>query len=142
MKKNLVIGICSFLAFCAFIEENISDDISSKSKEEARICDGIDITSDCSVEGVEYSVYKYYPAEEERTHVETVITYTTEVVGYCTMCKDRTRSPSCSTGSGTCSHHGGVAEWNAPIYKKVPHYEQRTIVDSPAVPERWEKVEK
>ena len=75
-------------------------------------------------------------------HFETKTTYTKEIVGYCTLCNDGTHSPSCSTGRGTCSHHGGVAQWNAPIYSKVPHYKQIKVIDSPAIEERYEKVVK
>lgn len=120
---------------------NIKRDVVQEEKK-IEVCDGTSITRDCSVDGVEYSVYKYYPAEPERSHVETITTYTKEIVGYCTLCNDGTRSPSCATGRGACSHHGGVAEWNAPIYSDVPHYEYVTVIDAEAIPERWEKIEK
>lgn len=92
--------------------------------------------------GIEYQLYKYYPPEDEKYHYETKVTYETKIVGYCTLCRDGTRSPSCSTGRGTCSHHGGVAEWNAPIYDKVEHKEQVKIIDSPFKEERYEKITK
>lgn len=131
-----------------FSNETSINSVSSTKKEviqekkKVEVCDGTSVTHDCSFDGVEYSIYKYYPAEPEQSHVETVTTYTKEIVGYCTLCNDGTRSPSCATGRGTCSHHGGVAEWNAPIYNDVPHYEYVTVVDVEAVPERWEIVEK
>lgn len=37
------------------------------------------------------------------------------VVGHETLCGDGTTSDA--AGSGACSHHGGVAEWNHPIYE-------------------------
>lgn len=102
------------------------------------VCDGIYVIEDCELGGIIYSVYKYYPAVEEISHTETKTTHTKEIVGYCTLCNDGTRSPSCSVGRGTCSYHGGVAEWDAPIYEDVPHYEEVNIIDSPAIEERYE----
>lgn len=111
-------------------------------EEEIPTCDGTTIVKDCEVEGIIYSIYKYYPAEEEKYHYETVTTYERKITGYCTLCNDGTYSPSCATGRGACSHHGGVREWNAPVYSEVPKQEQKKVIDSPAVPERWEKVVK
>lgn len=111
-------------------------------EKQIRICDGINIVSDCEYENIEYEVYKYYPAVAEQSHVETRTTYTREITGYCTLCRDGTYSPSCATGRGACSHHGGVGEWNAPVYSDVPHYEEIKVVDAPAVAERYEKVVK
>ena len=111
-------------------------------KTEEKICDGTVITSNCIFDGVEYEKYVYHAAIPEKSHVETIITYTTEITGYCTLCNDGTRSPSCATGKGACSHHGGVAEWNAPIYTKIEHKEQKIIIDSEAIPEYYEKIEK
>ena len=114
---------------------------SSKEKEViVSICDGISVTKDCELEGTKYSTYIYHPAVEEKSHMETITTYKKVIVGYCTLCNDGTYSPSCSTGRGTCSHHGGVAQWNAPIYRDEPQYEQRKVIDSPATPERYETV--
>jgi len=111
-------------------------------KIEIKTCDGITITNDCQVDGIEYSVYKYYEAIPEKTHTETITTYTEEISGYCTLCNDGTWSPTCATGRGACSKHGGVAQYDAPIYSKVPHTEEKTIIDSEAIPERWEKIVK
>ena len=116
--------------------------ITEEKEEEILTCDGTNIVKDCEVEGIIYSIYKYYPAEEEKYHYETVTTYERKITGYCTLCNDGTYSPSCATGRGACSHHGGVREWNAPVYSEVPKQEQKKVVDSPAVPERWEKVVK
>ena len=116
--------------------------ITEEKEEEIPTCDGTNIVKDCEVEGIIYSIYKYYPAEEEKYHYETVTTYERKITGYCTLCNDGTYSPSCATGRGACSHHGGVREWNAPVYSEVPKQEQKKVVDSPAVPERWEKVVK
>jgi hypothetical protein len=121
-------------------EIEIKADESKKGENQIEICDGINVVSNCVFDGVEYETYKYYPAQEEQYHYETKTTYEKKVVGHCTLCNDGTRSPSCSTGSGTCSHHGGVAEWNAPIYSNVEHNEQVKIVDSPFVEERYEKI--
>ena len=115
---------------------------SKEAKKKVLTCDGVSITTDCELDGISYSLYKYYPAVEEVSHYETKTTYTKEITGYCTLCNDNTRSPSCSTGRGTCSHHGGVAEWNAPIYSNVAHSEQVKIIDSPYVEERYEKIVK
>lgn len=119
-------------------QTNLDSSINIESK--INICDGINVISNCVLDGVEYQLYRYYPAEEEKYHYETKITYETKIVGYCTLCRDGTRSSSCSTGRGTCSHHGGVAEWNAPIYKKVEHKEEVKVIDSPFIEERYEKI--
>jgi len=103
-------------------------------------CDGTTVTSDCSLKGKDYKTYIYYPAVKKKTHVETVTSYKKEVTGYCTLCNDGTYSPSCATGRGACSWHGGVAEWNAPRYSNVPVYKKKTIVDSPAKKAYYEKI--
>lgn len=43
------------------------------------------------------------------------------VVGYVTRCCDG--STSSSSGRGACSHHGGVCNWNEPIYDEYREYE-------------------
>ena len=153
MKKTMIglgifagiVGICSFLPNN---EVNNSDnDIeyinnNRTISQETPICDGYKITSNCMHDGIEYSTYIYHEEKPEVTHTETKTTYTDEIVGYCTLCNDGTRSPSCSTGRGTCSHHGGVRQWNAPIYSKVAHTEQVTVVDSEKQDAYWEKIEK
>lgn len=103
-------------------------------------CDGTTVTSNCVAEGVNYSTYVYHPAEPEKSHTETVTTYTQKVTSYCTLCNDGTYSPSCATGRGTCSHHDGVAQWNAPVYSNVPENSTKTVVDAPAKAEYYEKV--
>lgn len=42
------------------------------------------------------------------------------ITGYCTLCADG--SISYATGRGACSWHGGVAEWNHPIYETYRKY--------------------
>ncbi len=42
------------------------------------------------------------------------------VAYYVTLCCDGTTSSS--TGRGTCSHHGGVCNWNAPVYETYRKY--------------------
>jgi len=44
-----------------------------------------------------------------------------KVVGYVTRCCDGTTSSA--RGSGACSHHGGVCNWNDPIYQEYRKYE-------------------
>ncbi|MNY16925.1 hypothetical protein D3C86_1502180 [compost metagenome] len=39
---------------------------------------------------------------------------------YCTLCEDGTYSHA--TGQGACSHHGGVARWNYPVYETSRKY--------------------
>lgn len=43
------------------------------------------------------------------------------VIGTCTRCCDG--SISYATGRGACSHHGGVCNWNDPIYEESRKYE-------------------
>ena len=150
IKKNVIIGLVAIVFFAALFSEDNNNpqetNIQSKVNETEQsvkklaICDGTLITENCELNGVQYLTYKYYPVVEEVSHFEIKTTYTKEITGYCTLCNDGTRSPSCSTGRGTCSHHGGVAQWNAPIYSDVPHYESIKVIDSPAIAERYEKV--
>ena len=114
---------------------------NSQTKSKAKpICDGTNVTADCVVDGVNYSTYVYHPAVPEKTHTETVTTYQRKVTGYCTLCNDGTYSPSCATGRGACSWHGGVQEWNAPEYENIPVSTTNTIVDAPAQAAYYEKV--
>lgn len=127
----------------ADVSENkvdVSENDSFQSKSTIDTCDGIKITKNCELDGTVYKIYVYHPAQEEKFHYETNTTYDKKIVGYCTLCNDGTRSPSCSTGRGTCSHHGGVAEWNAPIYEEVANQEKIKIVDSSYVEAWYEKV--
>lgn len=103
-------------------------------------CDGKTVTSNCVIDSIEYTTYIYHPAVEEKSHTETVTTYREEIAGYCTLCQDGTYSPSCATGKGACSHHGGVAQWNAPRYTQVPEYSTKKIIDAPAVEAYYEKI--
>jgi hypothetical protein len=105
-------------------------------------CDGLTVKSNCSVDGISYSRYVYHPALSEKSHSEKIISYKQEVSGYCTLCVDSTYSPSCATGRGACSHHGGVAQWNAPRYTNIPVYTTKTVIDTPAQPEYYEKITK
>lgn len=43
------------------------------------------------------------------------------IIGYETLCCDGTTSNA--RGSGACSHHGGVCNWNHPIYEESRKYE-------------------
>lgn len=114
--------------------------IAQPTPKEKPICDGTSITSDCSIDGVNYSTYIYHPAVPEKSHKETITTYEQKIVSYCTLCNDGTYSPSCATGRGACSWHGGVAQWNAPRYASVPITSTKTIIDSPAKEAYYEKV--
>lgn len=104
------------------------------------VCDGTKITSKCKVDGVVYKTYLYHPAIAAKTHQETVTTYKEQVTGYCTLCADGTYSPSCATGRGACSWHGGVAQWNAPIKSSVPVYSTKLVVDAPAKEAYFDKI--
>lgn len=44
-----------------------------------------------------------------------------KVIGYTTLCWDGTTSGA--SGRGACSHHGGVKNWNEPIYQEYRQYE-------------------
>lgn len=103
-------------------------------------CNGTTVMSDCTVDGTSYKTYRYHAAVPEKSHTEQVTTYEKKVTGYCTLCSDGTYSPSCATGRGACSWHGGVAQWNAPRYSSVPVYSTKTVVDSPALDAYYEKV--
>jgi hypothetical protein len=110
-----------------------SPSIEKQSASNAKLlCDGTTVTTNCEVDGVSYSTYVYHPAIAEKSHIEQVTTYQKQVTGYCTLCNDDTYSPTCATGSGACSHHGGVEEWNAPRYATVPVHSTKTVIDAPA----------
>jgi hypothetical protein len=44
-----------------------------------------------------------------------------KIIGYETLCNDGTTSDA--KGRGACSHHGGVQDWNHPIYEESRKYE-------------------
>ncbi len=137
----LLIGI-----FAPEPEEELSpieNTIFEEVEPEIITCDGEKVTTDCEFDGVVYSLYKYHPAVAEKSHYEKkIVGYETIITGYCTLCNDGTRSPSCSTGSGTCSRQGGVKQWNAPIYREQAIYEDVKVIDVEASQEWIEKVEK
>ena len=148
-NKLLIAGIIGIVVLSAIFngedENNPQESVNGLNNEKVSeikevICDGITITEDCELDGIQYSLYKYYPAVEEKSHIEKITTYKKEIIGYCTLCKDGTYSPTCATGKGACSRHGGVAQRNAPIYREVPQYEEKKIIDSPAVAEKYEKI--
>jgi len=103
-------------------------------------CDGTTVTYSCELDDINYLTYIYHPAVPEISHPETVTTYRKEVTSYCTLCSDGTYSPSCATGRGACSHHGWVAQWNAPIYRNIPEYSTKTVIDTPGQEAYYEKV--
>lgn len=124
-------------------EEKPKESSKAKPKTKAKpkpTCDGKKVTSNCAVDGVSYKKYIYHAAIAEKSHAEQVTTYQKQVTGYCTLCQDGTYSPSCATGRGACSHHGGVAQWNAPRYSNVPVYSTKVVVDAPAIDAYTEKI--
>ena len=146
-KKGIIVttAVLSLIGLASVNNNEINTgnvDAVDNELDKIKICDGINIVNDCEFDGIMYSIYKYYEAVPEQSHIETITTYTKEIVGYCTLCRDGSWSPTCATGRGACSHHGGVAEYNSPIYSDVPHYEQKKIIDVEYRPERWEKVVK
>lgn len=121
------------------------DSLKTKTKIEVSekprpVCDGTTVTRNCSLDGVNYITYIYHPAVPEKTRVEREVVYKEVIVSYCTLCRDGTYSPSCATGRGACSHHGGVAQWNAPVYGSKPEYHDKVVVESPAVEAYYETV--
>jgi len=104
------------------------------------ICNGTSVSSNCKADDGIYKTYIYHPAVAAKTHQETEVTYREEVTGYCTLCVDGTYSPSCATGRGACSHHGGVAQWNAPRTNQVPVRSNRLVVDVPAKEAYYDKI--
>ena len=159
MKKRVIIGIISTAILLFGIAgsmgnqtqpSNINNTTTTDSNFSAKdatkistpVCDGTVVTTNCAIDGVSYTSYTYHPAVAEKSHTETVTTYKEEIAGYCTLCNDGTYSPSCATGRGACSHHGGVDQWNAPRYKSVPEYSSKTIVDAPAKEAYYNKIVK
>lgn len=149
-KAKIIISICAIIFSIGVLNSGNQNDVEKSqisAKEHSipspikiKTCDGINVTKDCVYEGVMYSKYIYYPAKEEKSHIEKTTTYTQEISGYCTKCNDGTYSPSCAVGRGACSHHGGVAQYNAPIYKSVAHTNETKIIDEPVTEERYEKI--
>jgi len=117
-----------------------SSAIKESAKKAPPTCDGTVVTANCTVDSIAYTTYVYHPAVAEKSHTESVTTYKQEITSYCTLCNDGTYSPTCATGKGTCSHHDGVAQWNAPRYSDVPEYSTKTVIDSPAQEAYYEKV--
>ena len=150
------------------------------------ICDGVKITENCEDEdGVKYTKYVYHeaveeeteevehPAEPAKTHTVThdAVYGTRETNGECvkatmgkykgqcakSLCADGAYSGA--TGSGSCSHHGGVVAtgpWyttKTETYVVTPAYTEtvidepakdawtETVTVTPAQDEWWEKVE-
>lgn len=156
MKKRIVIGfiVAGMLLIRAIgsgqgdqpanlnaTQANTTTSVSQEAVEEPiPECDGVTVTTGCALEGISYETYIYHPAVAEKTHTEIVTSYTEEVTGYCTLCSDGTYSPSCATGRGSCSHHGGVAQWDAPVSRSVPLNISKTVVDAPAQEAYYEKI--
>lgn len=125
-------------------KKRIDEVRAAKAKQDAikamPICNGTSVKAECAHDGVVYKTYIYHPAVAEKTRTETNTSYREEITGYCTLCVDGTFSPSCATGRGACSHHGGVAQWNAPVIRNVPVTTSKTVVDTPARAAFYEKV--
>lgn len=149
-KKKYIIGSIIGLLLLGGITNNSNSQENKTNKNTPnkekpiilKTCDGINVIENCEIDGIKYSTYKFHPAEEEKYHYETKTVYETGITGYCTLCNDGTYSPTCATGRGACSHHSGVAQFNAPIYGNIPKKTQEKIIDSPAKEEYWEIVEK
>lgn len=92
-------------------------------------CDGLDVTRNCRYQGRIYRTYIDHSYEPAKTHQENRKTGNQIITGYCTLCVDGTYSPSCATGRGACSYHGGVAQWNAPVYADETY--TVTVIDEP-----------
>ncbi|GEM_PF-1739572 len=106
------------------------------------VCDGTNVKSNCTIDGVEYSTYISHPATAEKNHIETTSVMKQEISDYCTLCSDGSYSPSCATGRGACSHHGGVAQLGAPRYRDVPVQTENVIIDEPSTASYVEKIKK
>lgn len=122
------------------LNENTTTVIKEVKNKAPLVCDGTVIIKDCIYDGITYKTYIFHPEVPEKSHNETITTYREEVTGYCTLCNDGTYSPSCATGRGACSHHDGVAQWNAPITTQVPVYTTNKVIDQPAVASYIEKL--
>ncbi len=61
------------------------------------------------------------------------------IISYKTQCNDGTWSPSNAKGKGACSHHGGVYDFYAPVYRSVRVDTEQTVID-PAV-DAWYETE-
>lgn len=155
MKKKLIVGTLGSLLLLFGItasgdessnikpeisDSNITSSVKTIKKVDKPTCDGTTTTTNCALDNVNYKTYIYHAAIPEKSHTEIVTTYKEEITGYCTLCNDGTYSPSCATGRGACSHHGGVAQWNAPISAKVPISTTKTVIDTPAQDAYYEKV--
>lgn len=104
----------------------------------APTCDGSTVTEGCVLDGVRYNRYVYQPAVEQQSHMEQRSSQEQVVTGYCTLCMDNTYSPTCATGKGACSHHGGVPQWNALVYGTKTNTWEEEIIDVPAQAEYYE----
>lgn len=60
-------------------------------------------------------------AEAVRMH-EKINPMRRHVVDYLTRCCDGSLSPTNAKGRGACSHHGGVCDWNEPLYEEYRKY--------------------
>jgi tetratricopeptide (TPR) repeat protein len=63
-------------------------------------------------------------SEKEYNQVNPIIRH---ILYYQTVCCDGSYSPSNAKGKGACSHHGGVCNWNKPIYEEHRKYEESSF---------------
>lgn len=147
MVIYILISVAVFLSITGFAiadsnqNKRTSDTVDKiDTKPEIAICDGTKIISDCEIDNVKYKTYRYIPAQPEKSHQQTTYTDEEVNVGVCTLCNDGTFSPSCAVGRGACSHHGGVDQYDVPQTQTRSVPKTTTIVDSPAIPEGWEKI--
>lgn len=66
--------------------------------------------------------YKLSRTEESDRLYDKLNPIKRKVSYYQTVCCDGQDSPSNAKGRGACSHHGGVCEWNRPIYEEYREY--------------------
>lgn len=87
----------------------IKDEIVKRFSLFYNSCDE-DIEGEC----IDKSTDKYYIKTKIKDGEPSKIEKT--IVEYRTLCRDGEYSPSNAKGRGACSHHGGVEDWNAPVY--------------------------
>lgn len=63
-------------------------------------------------------------SEKEYNQANPIIRH---ILYYQTVCCDGSYSPSNAKGRGACSHHGGVCNWNKPIYEEHRKYEESSF---------------
>ena len=70
---------------------------------------------------IQYSIAAHKGNNSAKLKYERLNPVIQEIIGYRTKCCDGSYSDARSEGA--CSHHGGVCDWNEPIYKEHRKYE-------------------